>query len=75
MSLVMMGVRYRGDNRAKYIHHGNWLAKLGVWLLFCALPFILPNAVVDAYGEFQKLLVPCCLVTGPATPDGCPRYR
>ena len=51
MSLIMIGVKYKSDKRGQYIHHGNWLVKLGLWLLFNALPFFFPNGMVQAYGE------------------------
>lgn len=36
---------------AACVHHGHYLAKLGTWLLFNAFPFLLPNNVVEGYGE------------------------
>jgi hypothetical protein len=50
MSLAMMGVRYKSDSRDKFLQHGNWVLKLGLWLLFSALPFFLPSSVVYGYG-------------------------
>lgn len=55
MSLIMVGVKYKSDKRGQYIHHGNWLAKLGVWLLFNALPFFFPNGMVEAYGWLARI--------------------
>lgn len=55
MALATLGVKYKSDKRDKYLHHGNWLVKLGVWLLFSVLPFFFPNGVVSVYG---KLLAP-----------------
>ncbi|GAX77158.1 hypothetical protein CEUSTIGMA_g4603.t1 [Chlamydomonas eustigma] len=49
MSATMIGIKYKRDSRDKYLHHGNWLLKLGIWLAFTALPFLLPNNIVDAY--------------------------
>ncbi|KAL6757882.1 serine incorporator/TMS membrane protein [Haematococcus lacustris] len=54
MSLVMLGVKYRGDKRDKYLHHGNPLLKLVLWLLFTTLPFFFPNPVVDAYAHVAR---------------------
>lgn len=50
MSAIMVGVKYKSDSRDRHLHHGNWLLKLGVWILFVALPFLFPNNVVEAYG-------------------------
>ena len=50
MALALMGVQYRGDKRDQYLHHGNWLLKLGLWIAFCIMPFFFPNSVVNAYG-------------------------
>ncbi|KAJ9530777.1 hypothetical protein QJQ45_014934 [Haematococcus lacustris] len=55
MSLVMLGVKYRGDKRDKYLHHGNPLLKLVLWLLFTTLPFFFPNPVVDAYAHVARV--------------------
>lgn len=49
MAAIMAGVKYKSDARDKYLHHGNWLVKLGVWLLFAAFPFLLPNEFIEAY--------------------------
>ncbi len=51
MSLALLGVKYKGDKRGKYLHQGSWLLKLGAWLAFMALPFFFPNNIVQAYGE------------------------
>jgi hypothetical protein len=51
MSCIMVGVKYRSDQRDKYLHHGNWLLKLFVWMLFVAVPFLFPTSVIGAYGE------------------------
>ena len=53
MALTMLGVRYKNDKRDLYLQHGGWLVKIGLWLLFNALPFFLPVAVVNSYGEGQ----------------------
>jgi hypothetical protein len=50
MSAILFGVKYKNDKRDQMLHHGNWLLKLGIWILFNALPFFLPNSVIDAYG-------------------------
>lgn len=55
MSVTMIGVKYKSDNRDKYIHHGNWLLKLAVWLVFTALPFLFPNNIVDAYAWVARI--------------------
>jgi hypothetical protein len=51
MSVALLGVRYKSDKRGAYLHHSNWLLKLGAWVLFNALPFFFPNSLVNAYGE------------------------
>lgn len=50
MSLAMLGVKFKNDKRDQYIHHGNWMVKLALWLVFCTLPFFFPNELVNAYG-------------------------
>lgn len=52
MSLVLIGVKYKSDKRDKYLHHGNYMLKLALWLLFTALPFLFPNSVIEAYSEY-----------------------
>jgi len=54
MSLVMMGVKYRGDKRDRMLHHGHPLAKLGLWLLFILLPFFFSVPVLNAYGVLAR---------------------
>lgn len=49
MAGLMVGVKHRGDARDRYIHHGNWLLKLALWLVFAAFPFLLPNGIVEGY--------------------------
>ena len=44
MALTLLGVQYRSDKRDQYLHHGNWLLKLGLWISFCILPFFFPNS-------------------------------
>lgn len=53
MALATLGVKYKSDKRDKYLHHGNWLVKLGVWLLFSLLPFFFPAGVVSVYGKLH----------------------
>lgn len=55
MALALLGVKYKSDKRDQYLHHGNWMVKLGLWLFFCALPFLFPNGLVNMFGA-------CCLV-------------
>ena len=50
MAAALLGVKYKGDKRDQYLHHGGWLLKLGLWLAFSALPFLFPNSLVNAYG-------------------------
>lgn len=54
MALALLGVQYRSDKRDKYLHHGNWLLKLGLWMAFCILPFFFPNSLVNAYGWLAR---------------------
>ena len=58
LSLALVGVKYKGDKRDRYLHHGHWLLKLALWLVFTALPFFFPNNVVMAYGKRPSLPVP-----------------
>ena len=51
MALATLGVKTKGDKRDRYLHHGHPLVKLGLWLLFTALPFLFPNEVLNAYSE------------------------
>ena len=36
MAAALLGVKYKGDKRDQYLHHGGWLLKLGLWLAFSA---------------------------------------
>lgn len=54
MSLAMLGVKFKGDKRDRYLHHGHPLLKLGLWLLFTMLPFLFPNPVLDAYSKSPR---------------------
>ncbi len=49
LSAVMVGVKYKSDKRATYLHHGSWAIKLVLWLLFNLLPFFFPVGLIDAY--------------------------
>lgn len=49
LSLALLGVKYKGDSRDKMLQHGGWMVKLLLWLVFNALPFFLPNPVVEWY--------------------------
>ena len=51
LSVVMLGVRYKSDNRDKFIQHGSWLLKTGLWVLCNILPFLLPVGLVNSYGK------------------------
>lgn len=54
MAVALLGVKYKSDKRDIYLHHGNWMVKLGLWLLFCILPFFFPNGLVSMYGACQQ---------------------
>eukprot|EP00208_Stichococcus_sp_RCC1054_P000766 CAMPEP_0206135158 /NCGR_PEP_ID=MMETSP1473-20131121/507_1 /ASSEMBLY_ACC=CAM_ASM_001109 /TAXON_ID=1461547 /ORGANISM="Stichococcus sp, Strain RCC1054" /LENGTH=443 /DNA_ID=CAMNT_0053526911 /DNA_START=290 /DNA_END=1621 /DNA_ORIENTATION=- len=54
MALATLGVKYKSDKRDQYLHHGNWLVKLGLWLLFSALPFLFHNGVISLYGYLAR---------------------
>ena len=60
MSCVMIGVKYKSDSRDRHLHHGNWLLKLGMWLVFVAVPFLFPNNIVDAYGKGSLIICRAC---------------
>ncbi len=51
MALALLGVKYKSDKRDQYLHHGNWMVKLALWLAFCVLPFFFPNGLINMYGE------------------------
>lgn len=53
MSAVLVGVKYKSDKRDQYLHHGGWLVKLALWLMFCILPFFFPVGLVNAYCKFE----------------------
>jgi serine incorporator 1/3 len=55
LSLILMGVRYQNDNRAKFLMSGSPGIKLGMWALFNVMPFFLPNNVVLAYGYLARI--------------------
>lgn len=54
MALATLGVKYKSDKRDQYLHHGNWMVKLGLWLLFSLLPFFFPNGVISLYGYLAR---------------------
>ena len=71
MALVLLGVKYKSDKRDQYLHHGNWMVKLGLWLLFSALPFFFPNGLINMYGaqtcnQARRMQ----LLAGQGTPHG-----
>lgn len=49
LALALLGVNTKGDKRGAVLHRGNWAAKLAAWAVFCVLPFLMPNGVLDAY--------------------------
>lgn len=55
MSMLMLGVKYTDDPRAKAFHHGHWLVKLALWLVFTAMPFLFPLPVITAYTWLARL--------------------
>ena len=56
----MLGVRYKSDRRDRFLQHGSWLIKVGLWVLCNALPFFLPVAVVNSYGARPGHLLAVC---------------
>ncbi len=58
MALATLGVKYKSDKRDQYLHHGNWMVKLGLWLLFSLLPFFFPNGVISLYGGSCTHILP-----------------
>lgn len=54
LSLALLGVKHKNDKRDQLLHHGNWLVKLGLWLLFSALPFFFPNNIVMGYAWLAR---------------------
>mmetsp|Transcript_14820 Transcript_14820/g.41700 ORF Transcript_14820/g.41700 Transcript_14820/m.41700 type:complete len:432 (-) Transcript_14820:29-1324(-) len=55
LSLALIGVKYRGDKRGKLLQHGSWMLKVVMWLLFNALPFLLPNGVAEGYAWVARV--------------------
>ena len=59
---LLVGVKYKSDRRAATLHHGSWLIKVALWLAFSALPFFLPNGVVNAYAWVARFGSPLFLI-------------
>jgi len=52
-SVLLLGVKYKGEARAK-MHTGGWFLKLTTWLLFVIVPFFLPNESMVVYSWFSR---------------------
>ena len=55
LSLVLIGVKVKSDSRAKFLMSGSPAIKFGLWLIFNALPFFLPNSVILSYGYLARV--------------------
>jgi|Transcript_9089 hypothetical protein len=55
LALALLGVKYRSDKRDVYLHHGGWIIKLVLWLLFNALPFLAPVPLVSGYAWLARV--------------------
>ena len=62
LAAAMAGVRNKSDRRDTYLHHGHWALKAGLWALCNALPFFLPNGVVNAYSWLARFGSPFFLL-------------
>ncbi|KAA0033429.1 hypothetical protein IC582_026912 [Cucumis melo] len=49
LALIMIGVKDQNDRRDAW-HHGGWMAKMVIWILFVVLMFFLPNVIFSIYG-------------------------
>jgi len=49
LSMALVGVERKNDSRAKFLHHGSWGLKFLVWVLCLAVPFFMPDDVMEAY--------------------------
>lgn len=52
LALIMIGVKDQNDRRDAW-HHGGWMAKMVIWILFVVLMFFLPNVIFSIYGELS----------------------
>jgi len=53
LSFLLIGVKYKGESRAK-LHQGGWFLKICLWLLFNIIPFFLPNGVASFYSHAAR---------------------
>eukprot|EP00899_Mesostigma_viride_P008524 jgi/Mesvir1/17673/Mv01372-RA.1 len=49
LSLLLVGVHRKSDGR-HVIQNGAWPIKFFAWGCFCALPFLVPDAIISKYG-------------------------
>jgi len=49
MSLCLIGVKSRSDRRDKKLHHGSWVVKTLLFIVFLALPFFLPDGGIEGF--------------------------
>jgi len=52
-SVLLVGVKYKGEARAK-LHTGGWFFKIITWTLFQVVPFFLPNESMEVYSAFSR---------------------
>ena len=55
MMLLVLGVKYVDDPRAKYLHNGPFLLKFAIWGVFLVVPFLLPLPVMSAYAWVARI--------------------
>ncbi|XP_047336182.1 serine incorporator 3-like isoform X1 [Impatiens glandulifera] len=53
LAVIMIGVKDQNDNR-DLLHHGGWVAKVAIWVLFVVLMFFMPDGVITVYGVLSK---------------------
>jgi len=54
LSMALVGVKYKSDRRGTFLQHGGWMIKIVLWLAFNALPFFLPNQVINSYAWIAR---------------------
>ena len=52
-SLLLVGVKYKGEARAK-LHTSGWFLKIMTWAAFNIIPFFMPNKSMEVYSVFSR---------------------
>ena len=56
LSLVLIGVKFKSDKRDRFLQHGGWPVKVGLWLGFNVLAFLAPVGLVTSYCKYLNLV-------------------